>query len=116
MPNPYFNIMPNQVAGAAPPSAISVPQATLTFAGAPAAVTIVVKVLSVAFPSSTLATNPQTLLVGLSLLVGLLIYWSTAPTGQNTKDKVLGVVFALINSFAIAAATLGIETAAVLIK
>ena len=62
------------------------------------------------------ASNQQPLLVGLSLLVGLLIYWSTAPSGLTTKDKVLGVVFALINSFAIAAATIGIDTAAVLIK
>ena len=116
MPNPYFNIMPNQVADAAPPSAINVPQATLTFAGAPAAVTIVVKVLSVAFPTSTLATNPQPLLVGLSLLVGLLIYLSTAPSHLAFKDKTIGFLFALINSFVIAAATLGIDTAAVLIK
>ena len=114
MPNPYFNIMPEQIAAAMPPSAINVPQATLTFAGAPATVTIVVKVLSIAFPS--LSNNSQPLMVGLSLLVGLLIYWGTAPSGQTTKAKILGVVFALINSFVIAAATLGIDTAAVLIQ
>jgi hypothetical protein len=55
--------------------------------------------------------DSKPLLVGLSLLVGLLIYWSTSPSRQKTKDKVLGVLFALINSFAIAAAALGIDTA-----
>src|SRR5574341_227309 len=34
-----------------------------------------------------------------------LIYWHSAPTRQTRKDKVLGVLFALINSFAIAAAS-----------
>lgn len=106
MPNQYFNIMPNT--GASSPSVINVPQSALTFAGAPAVVTIVAKVLGVAVPS---LAESKLLLLGLSLLVGLVIYWSTAATEQTPRDKALGLVLALINSFAIAAAALGIETA-----
>jgi len=40
----------------------------------------------------------------------MLIYWQSA-TFTSRRDKVLGFVFAFINSFAIAAATLGIDTA-----
>ena len=107
MPNRYFNIMPEAVA-AQPPSVINVPQSALTFAGAPAAVTIVVKVLGAAVPGWG---ESKALIVGLSLLIGLLIYWNTAASGRTTKERVLGVLFALINSFAIAAAALGLETA-----
>jgi hypothetical protein len=105
MPNPYFNIMPEAAARA--PSVINVPQSALTFAGAPAAVTIIVKVLDAALPGLA-ASKP--LIVGLSLLLGLIIYWSTAASGQTPKDKIVGVMLAVINSFAIAAAALGIET------
>jgi hypothetical protein len=103
-PNRYFNITP--AAAAEQPSVINTPQSALTFAGAPAIVTIVVKVLGEAVPAWS---QSKLLLVGLSLGVGLVIYWSTAATGLTIKDKVLGVVLALINSFAIAAAALGIE-------
>jgi hypothetical protein len=106
MPNRYFNIMPDS--GAASPSVINAPQSALTFAGAPAIVTIVAKVLGVAVPA---LAESKLLLLGLSLLVGLVLYWSTAATEQTTKNKILGVVLALINSFAIAAAALGIDTA-----
>ena len=106
MPNSYFNITPEAAAGN--PSAINTTQSTLTFAGAPAAVTIVVKVLGVAVPGLGAS---KLLIVGLSLLLGLVIYWSTAATGQTRKDKIVGVLLAIINSFAIAAAALGIESA-----
>ena len=106
MPNRYFNIMPEP--SDQPPSVINAPQSALTFAGAPAAVTVVMRVLGATVPAWG---ESKLLLLGLSLLIGLVIYWSTAPTGLTTKDKVLGVVFAVINSFAIAAAALGIDTA-----
>ena len=110
MSNRYFNITPQEAA--ATPSVINVPQATLTFAGAPAAVTLMIKVLD-----ATLNINDtKPLILGLSLLIGLLIYWNTAATGETPKAKILGVLFAIINSFAIAAATLGIDTASVLIN
>ena len=105
-----FNITPQEAM--ATPSVINVPQATLTFAGAPAAVTLIIKVLA-----ATLNINDtKPLILGLSLLIGLLIYWNTAPSGETSKAKILGVLFALINSFAIAAAALGIDTASLLIN
>ena len=103
MPNRYFNITAGDDKDA--PSVINTHQSAITFAGAPAIVTIVVKVLGAAVPP---LAESKLLLVGLSLIVRLLIYWNTAPTRQTRKDKVLGVVFAFINSFAIAAAALGI--------
>ena len=112
MPNPYFNIMPRQVAAAEAPSVINIPQNTLTFAGAPTVVTLIIKVLA-----ATLGiTDTKPLILGLSLLIGLLIYWNTAATGETTKAKTLGVLFAIINSFAIAAAALGLDTASLLIE
>ncbi|HAA02605.1 MAG TPA: hypothetical protein DCE18_04450 [Syntrophobacteraceae bacterium] len=87
---------------------ITAQQSAITFAGAPAAVTLVWKVTGYAVPA--LATSKLFPIV-LSLVVGMLIYWQSA-TFTTRRDKVLGFVFALINSFAIAAATLGIDTAA----
>jgi hypothetical protein len=105
MPNRYFNIMPGDEKQ--PPSVINTHQSVITFAGAPAIVAIVVKVLGAALPA---LANSKPLLVGFSLVIGMLIYWNTAPNQQTRKAKVLGVVFALINSFVIAAAALGIDT------
>lgn len=86
---------------------ITTGQSAITFAGAPATVTLVWKVLGMAIPSlATAVIFP----VILSLIVGLLIYWQTEPeSGETIKEKVLGIAFALINSFAIAAATLGLS-------
>jgi hypothetical protein len=65
------------------------------------------KVLGLAIPA--VATS-KVFPIALSLAVGMLIYWQSA-TFTSRRDKVLGFVFAFINSFAIAAATLGIDTA-----
>lgn len=81
-------------------------QASITFAGAPAGVTLVWKVLSAISPG---IGAHEWVAVVISLVVGMLIYWQSAPTGSTPKQKVLGFVFALINSFAIAAAVLGID-------
>jgi len=118
--NPLFNIAraeatpPGSLAArAAPASAptavgvITAQQSAITFAGAPAAVTVVWKVLGLAIPA--VATS-KVFPIALSLAVGMLIYWQSA-TFTSRRDKVLGFVFAFINSFAIAAATLGIDTA-----
>ncbi len=86
---------------------ITAQQSAITFAGAPAAVTLVFKVIGVASP--TLGSS-KLLLIGLSILVGMLIYWQTAPSEGTGKQKFAGFFFALINSFAIAAAALGIDS------
>ncbi|MBI1872777.1 MAG: hypothetical protein HYZ58_12740 [Acidobacteria bacterium] len=97
---------------AVPPAAqavgvITTQQSAITFAGAPAAVTVVWKVLGLAIPAVAASTL---FAIVLSLAVGMLIYWQSA-TFISKKDKIAGFVFAFINSFAIAAATLGINTA-----
>jgi len=86
---------------------INTHQSTITFAGAPVLVTIIWKVVGLVFPAvSTNVIFP----VALSLIIGMLIYWQSAPTGATVKDKILGFTFALLNSFAIAAAVLGIDS------
>ena len=82
-------------------------QGTITFAIAPAAVTIVWKVLSNVFPAiATLTWFP----VVLSLVVGMAIYY-LAPASGSSREKGIAFFFAFINSFAIAATTLGIDKA-----
>jgi hypothetical protein len=81
-------------------------QATLTFAGAPAAVTLVWKVLSTAIPSIASGTAFPIIL---SLVVGMVIY-ASAPQPAETRQKAFNFFFALINSFALAATTLGISS------
>jgi hypothetical protein len=86
---------------------ISAQQSAITFAGAPAAVTLLWKVLGAIEPSWG---SSKLLAVTLSLFVGMLIYWQSAPVDGTKKEKFTGFVFALINSFAIAAAALGISS------
>jgi hypothetical protein len=112
----WFNIPlktdQKKMGGAAPTSdevgVITVPQSTITFAAAPVTVTLVWKVLCSVIPSlSTCLWFP----IILSLIVGMLIYFKSE-SPQTKKDKFLGFCFALINSFAIAATALGINTVA----
>lgn len=86
---------------------ITAQQSVITFAGAPAAVTLMWKVLALAIPS---LASAKLLAVGLSLAVGMLIYWQSAPVTGIRREKISGFLFALINSFAIAAAALGIAS------
>jgi len=108
MSNRLVNI-PAQAADSVPTSMgiINAPQSALTFAGAPTAVTLVVKVLSAGIPF--LKDYSQSLLIILSLLIGMLIYWQSAGTPTTNKEKSLDFTYGLINSFAIAAAALGIS-------
>jgi len=87
---------------------ITAQQSVITFAGAPAAVTLVSQVIEKVEPSWG---NLKILVVVLSLIVGILIYWQSTPVNGTKKEKIIGFVFALINSFAIAAAALGISSA-----
>jgi len=105
-----FNIAPNMADGnpVVRSGVINAPQSALTFAGAPTVVTVVVKVLGVINPAWG---DSKLLLVALSLLVGMLIYWNSNSTAQTFKEKFLSFMFALLNSFAISAATLGINAA-----
>jgi len=101
-------------AAASPPASatsvgvISTQQSAITFAGAPTAVMLVGKVLGAAAPSWG---NSKVLAIVLSVIVGMLIYWQSAPVDGTKKEKIIGFAFALINSFVIAAAALGINSA-----
>lgn len=82
-------------------------QSVLTFAGAPAAISLMWKVLCQVWPA--LASEQWVVLV-LSLAAGVLIYSASAP-GSGTRGSIIrGFIFSIINSFSIAAAALGITT------
>ena len=109
MPNRLFDITPNSAnpSPATGAGVINAPQTALTFAGAPAAVTVVMKVIEAI--DGEWGTS-KLIIVLLSLFVGMLIYWNSSSTAQTRKEKFLSFTFALLNSFAIAAASLGINT------
>ena len=80
-------------------------QSAATFAGGAGGITLVWKVLGAVFPA--LANNKLVPVVLTIALCGVL-YW-LSPTGATPKEKWLGFVYAVLNSFAIAAAILGID-------
>lgn len=82
-------------------------QSTVTFAGGPVFVTLVWKVLGAAIPS--FAGSKLCALV-LSILVGIAIYAASETPVGTVREKFSGYFFAFINSFAIAATVLGIDT------
>jgi hypothetical protein len=86
------------------------PQSLTTFGGASAAVTVVWNVLGNVFP--TWGTQKWLLLV-ISLFVGIVIYAISIKPGTTRKDLGIGFAVALINSFVLAAAALGINKASV---
>ena len=89
-------------------SVTTTPEATLTFSGAPVAVTAVWKVLSAAYhPLQSLLWFP----IVLSLFLGLLIYLQGRPS-LSSGNQLPGIVFAVINSFTIAATVLGVNQVA----
>lgn len=84
-------------------------QSLATFPAASTAVTVVWKVLGAVIPG--VAENKIVPLV-VALVIGALIYLMSADKGQDAKAKLAGVVIAVINSFMLAAAALGLDNAA----
>jgi hypothetical protein len=82
-------------------------QSLATFPGAVAAVTTIWIVLGRISPS--LGKDNLVIPIALSLAIGLLIYLLSVSRGISWKDKLAGFVIALVNSFTIAAAVLGIN-------
>lgn len=111
MSNP-FNVSTNSnqpavdIAAGGQQSVTTTSQATLTFAAAPAAVTLVWRVLATMIPSIASGTAFP---IVLSIAAGMAIY-ASAPQPEQTRQKALNFFFALINSFALAATTLGISS------
>ena len=80
-------------------------QSVVTFPVATAAVTTIWKVLGTIQPSWN---NAKVVPLIIALVVGLLIYIATVSRGTDFRQKILEFGVAVINTFTIAAAALGI--------
>jgi hypothetical protein len=85
------------------------PQTLVTFPGASTVVTVVWKLLGTAIPSWH---DVKLVLFVIALIVGMLIYLLSDDKGNDVKSKVSSFIIALLNSFMLAAAALGIDVAA----
>lgn len=83
-------------------------QSVATFTAASALVSLVWKVLAVVHPAFS---SEKLIPLGLALIVGMLIYWQSEVPSQDIKGRVIGFSFAFLNSFTLAAAALGIDSA-----
>jgi hypothetical protein len=85
------------------------PQTLVTFAGATAAVTTISSVLD----RVGLIPDKYALIVPfvVSLLVGAVIYLVSVQKGEGAQARLMGLSVAVVNSFMIAAAVLGVEMA-----
>jgi hypothetical protein len=81
-------------------------QSLVTFPGAVAAVTTIWKVLGVMYPA--LGATNKVVPVVLAVLIGTLIYLTSVTKGPGWRGQLSAFGIALVNSFTIAAAALGI--------
>ena len=86
---------------------INAKQSAITFGGGPVLVTLMWKVLGAAIPEWE---DSKLCALILSLLVGVVIYAMSEQPSGTLRDRFLGYVYAFINSFAIAATVMGIES------
>ncbi len=84
-------------------------QSALTFSGSVAAVTTIWQVLGSV--DAALGDTNRIVPVALSLGIGTLIYLTSVTKGTNWRQTVASIGISIINSFTIAAAALGIESA-----
>jgi|ERR1044072_959383 hypothetical protein len=84
-------------------------QSLITFPGAVAAVTTIWKVLVVAYAPLGEGKSNKIGPVVISLIIGLFIYVSSVTQDTSWKDRLSSFGVALVNSFTIAAAALGIS-------
>ncbi|MBI3651197.1 MAG: hypothetical protein HY231_09145 [Acidobacteria bacterium] len=82
-------------------------QSLITFPGAVAAVTTIWKVLGAVY--EPLGKTNKLVPVALSLAIGILIYLSSVTHDASWKKRLSGFGVAVVNSFTIAAAALGIS-------
>ena len=109
-PSPGINGLPASPSDLGPGSStgvITAMQGAITFAGAPAVVILVCKVIASAF---NIVDGWKVLVLIVSLLMGLSIFGMSQTAGRTARDKFAAIVYAVINSFAIAATVLGINT------
>jgi len=81
-------------------------QSLVTFSGATAAVTTIWKVLGRV--SDRFGPTHNVVPIVLALLIGIIIFLMSVTKGEGWKATLTGLAIALINSFTIAAAALGI--------
>jgi hypothetical protein len=81
-------------------------QSLITFPGAVAAVTTIWKVLGAAFPE--LGTTNRIVPVVLAVALGTVIYLASVTKGKGWRARLGELGIALVNSFTIAAAAMGI--------
>ena len=83
------------------------PQSLVTFPVATAAVTTIWKVLGAVYEPWN--SNNKLVPLFIALIIGLLIYLATVSQGASLKQKLIEAGVAIINTFTIAAAALGIS-------
>jgi hypothetical protein len=81
-------------------------ESLVTFPVASTLVTFIWKVLSQVFSDWS---NNKLVPLAVALLIGFLIYWNSTTRGMTRKEKILEASIALLNSFMLAAAALGIS-------
>lgn len=101
--NPVVNATPT--AGNSQVGVFVTLQSVVTFPVATAAVTTIWKVLGTVYPSWS---NEKLVPLIIALVVGLFIYIATVSQGAALRQKILEAGVAIINTFTIAAAALGI--------
>ena len=103
--NAVVNATPS--AGSPQIGIFTTPQSLVTFPVATAAVTTIWKVLGSVHPPFNSDNKLVPLIV--ALVIGLLIYLATVSQGASLKQKLVEAGVAIINTFTIAAAALGIS-------
>jgi hypothetical protein len=83
-------------------------QSFVTFPVAASLVTIVWKVLARVQPGWA---QGEIVALVIALIIGMVIYSMSVVKGETLKEKAIGFVIALFNSFTLAATALGIDTA-----
>lgn len=81
-------------------------QSIMSFPVATAIVTTISKVLGMVFPNYA---NSEKIVLLISIIIGIIIYCISLNKDMNTKDKIIALSLAIINSFFLAASALGIE-------
>jgi hypothetical protein len=84
------------------------PQSIVAFPVAASVVTVVWKVLAAVFPGW--GESRSTLLV-VALAVGALLFVISDRKGQTTRERIISIAIAVLNSFFLAASALGIDAA-----
>lgn len=84
-------------------------QSVVTFPVASSLVILIWKVLASVIDKPWIKN--EAIALALALIIGMLIYAMSIVKGESMRDKIIGFVIAIFNSFTLAATALGINTA-----